>query len=90
MKKSFFIKYLGFSLLCSLTLLAILSGAFLNQPAFGNRLKPVPIILDDDGTPDGMIAWAYILQNPKFKVKAMTVSEGLAHPQIFGNNYKFV
>lgn len=86
MKKSFFTKHLGFSFLSSLTLLATLSGTFLNQPAYGNRSKPIPIILDDDGTQDGMTAWAYILSNPKFKVKAMTIAEGEAHPQVFGNN----
>lgn len=43
----------------------------------------IPIILDDDGSQDGMIAWAYMLANPKFEVKALTISQGVAHPNIF-------
>lgn len=45
-----------------------------------------PLIIDDDGSQDGMTALAYLLQNPKFRVKAITVSQGLAHPEIFGKN----
>ncbi|MGH8001932.1 MAG: hypothetical protein ACREPR_21515 [Brasilonema sp.] len=46
MKKSFFTRHLGFSLLSSLTLLATLSVGFVSQPAFGGKLKPIPLILD--------------------------------------------
>lgn len=86
MNKSFFKRFNCFSLLSSLTMLVTLPVAFLSQPAFGAALKPTPLILDDDGSQDGMTAWAFMLQNPKFDVKAMTVAEGLAHPSIFGNN----
>lgn len=44
---------------------------------------PVPLIFDDDGSPDGIIALLYFLRNPHFDVRAVTVSQGEAHPQIF-------
>ena len=44
---------------------------------------PVPLIFDDDGSPDGVIALLYFLRNPHFDVRAVTVSQGEAHPQIF-------
>ena len=44
---------------------------------------PVPIIVDDDGSPDGMIALLYFLRNPLFEVKAVTISQGEAHPDVF-------
>jgi hypothetical protein len=40
---------------------------------------PVPIIVDDDGSPDGMVALLYFLRNPLFEVKAVTISCGEAH-----------
>lgn len=80
MKKSFLKSHLCYLLLSSLILLLTLPIAFVSQPAFGNTLNRTPVILDDDGSQDGMTAWAYILQNPKFEVKAMTISQGLAHP----------
>ncbi|MCJ7694804.1 MAG: nucleoside hydrolase [Anaerolineaceae bacterium] len=43
----------------------------------------IPIIFDDDGSPDGMIALLYFLRNPLFEVKAVTISCGEAHPEIF-------
>ncbi len=43
----------------------------------------IPIIVDDDGSPDGMIALMYFLQNPLFDVRAVTISYGEAHPQTF-------
>jgi purine nucleosidase/pyrimidine-specific ribonucleoside hydrolase len=72
---------------------AIVSGAIVlnlvgpNQVGFAAALTPrTPIILDDDGSQDGMTAWAYILANPKYEVKAMTISQGIARPEIFANN----
>ncbi len=44
---------------------------------------PIPIIVDDDGSPDGMVALMYFLQNPLFDVRAVTISYGEAHPQRF-------
>jgi purine nucleosidase/pyrimidine-specific ribonucleoside hydrolase len=48
--------------------------------------KPIPLILDDDGSQDGLIALAYMLQNPKFSIEAITISHGVAYPQQFGDN----
>ncbi len=47
----------------------------------GNR--PVPIIVDDDGSPDGMIALLFLLRNPNYDVRAVTISYGEAHPESF-------
>lgn len=44
---------------------------------------PIPIIVDDDGSPDGMIALLYFLNNPIFDVRAVTISCGEAHPAVF-------
>jgi pyrimidine-specific ribonucleoside hydrolase len=44
---------------------------------------PIPIIVDDDGSPDGMIALLYFLRNPLFDVRAVTISYGEAHPERF-------
>ncbi len=44
------------------------------------------VILDDDGSQDGMTAWAYMLGNPQFEVKALTLSQGIARPNIFVDN----
>jgi len=46
----------------------------------------MPIIWDDDGSPDGVIALLYFLSHPQFDVKAITVSCGEAHPNIFAAN----
>jgi pyrimidine-specific ribonucleoside hydrolase len=44
---------------------------------------PIPILVDDDGSPDGMVALLYFLRNPLFDVKAVTISCGEAHPELF-------
>lgn len=43
----------------------------------------IPIIVDDDGSPDGMIALLYFLRHPAFDVRAVTISYGEAHPEVF-------
>lgn len=43
----------------------------------------IPLIVDDDGSPDGMIALLYFLRNPLFDVRAVTISYGEAHPALF-------
>ncbi|WP_226587680.1 nucleoside hydrolase [Microseira wollei] len=48
--------------------------------------KPTPLIFDDDGSQDGMTALAYMLANPKFDIKAITIAQGIARPPIFVNN----
>jgi inosine-uridine nucleoside N-ribohydrolase len=47
---------------------------------------PIPIIFDDDGSPDGIIALMFFLRNPLFDVRAVTVSQGEAHPQLFAQH----
>jgi purine nucleosidase/pyrimidine-specific ribonucleoside hydrolase len=46
----------------------------------------IPVIWDDDGSPDGVIALLYLLKNPQVQVEAITVSCGEAHPQLFAEN----
>ena len=43
----------------------------------------IPIIVDDDGSPDGIIALLYFLRNPRYDVRAVTISSGEAHPDLF-------
>jgi pyrimidine-specific ribonucleoside hydrolase len=47
---------------------------------------PVPVIFDDDGSPDGLVALLYFLSHPSFDVQAVTVSYGEAHPDVFANH----
>jgi len=47
---------------------------------------PTPLIIDDDGSQDGMTAIAYMLANPQFDVKAITISNGIARPEVFDDN----
>jgi pyrimidine-specific ribonucleoside hydrolase len=44
---------------------------------------PIPLIFDDDGSPDGLIALLYFLNHPGYEVRAVTVSPGEAHPAVF-------
>ena len=44
---------------------------------------PIPLIFDDDGSPDGVLALLYFLRSPLFDVKAVTISCGEAHPDLF-------
>ncbi len=45
-----------------------------------------PLIIDDDGSQDGMTAIAYMLANPEFDVQAITISNGIARPEVFDDN----
>ncbi len=47
---------------------------------------PTSLIFDDDGSQDGMTALAYMLENPKFDLQAITISQGIARPEIFADN----
>jgi pyrimidine-specific ribonucleoside hydrolase len=51
-----------------------------------SETEPIPIIVDDDGSPDGMLALLYFLRNPLFDVKAVTISCGEAHPELFASH----
>ena len=48
--------------------------------------NPTALIIDDDGSQDGMTAIAYMLANPEFDVEAITISQGIARPEIFDDN----
>ena len=42
-----------------------------------------PIIFDDDGSPDGTTALLYLLSHPEVDLKAISISFGEAHPEIY-------
>lgn len=48
----------------------------------------IPLILDDDGSPDGVIALMYLLQNKEVDVRALTVCEGEAHPGLLAEKLR--
>jgi pyrimidine-specific ribonucleoside hydrolase len=67
------------------------SQAPTNRPVAVSTLElpaqsQIPMIWDDDGSPDGVIALLYLLKNPDVRVEAITVSCGEAHPDIFAQN----
>jgi hypothetical protein len=43
----------------------------------------LPVMFDDDGSMDGTAALAYLLSHPGASVRAITVSYGEAHPEVF-------
>jgi purine nucleosidase/pyrimidine-specific ribonucleoside hydrolase len=45
--------------------------------------RPIHLIWDDDGSPDGVIALLYFLKHPEVCVEAITVSYGQAHTAAF-------
>jgi len=47
---------------------------------------PVPVLFDDDGSPDGMVALLFLLSDPRYDVQAVTVSPGEAHPRLFAGH----
>lgn len=62
-----------------------------DRPAVAPTLEPtaqsqLPVVWDDDGSPDGVIALLYLLKNPEVRVEAITVSCGEAHPGLFAQN----
>lgn len=46
----------------------------------------IPVIWDDDGSPDGIIALLYLLKHPEYQVEAITVACGEAHTELFAEN----
>ncbi len=63
---------------------ACLGFALLASAATG--VPPIPVIFDDDGSPDAAIALMFLLENPAVDLKALTVNPGEAHPGIFAAN----
>jgi pyrimidine-specific ribonucleoside hydrolase len=51
-----------------------------------NGGTPIPVIVDDDGSPDGVTALLYFLSYPRFDVRAVTISQGEAHPELFAGH----
>lgn len=43
----------------------------------------IPIVFDDDGSPDGTTALLYLLSHPEAVVKGVNISYGEAHPEIY-------
>ena len=43
----------------------------------------LPVLFDDDGSQDGTAALAYLLSHPGVSLRAITVSYGEAHPDVF-------
>jgi inosine-uridine nucleoside N-ribohydrolase len=43
----------------------------------------LPVIFDDDGSQDGTAALAYLLSHPSVSIRAITISYGEAHPDVF-------
>lgn len=46
-------------------------------------VKDMSIIYDDDGSRDGTVALLYLLSKPKVSIKAVNISYGEAHPEIY-------
>ena len=46
-------------------------------------IERVPVIFDDDGSPDGTSALLYLLSNPDVDLQIVSVSYGEAHPRVF-------
>ena len=59
---------------------------FIPGGRFGSAEPRTPIIVDDDGSPDGVLALLYFLAHPDYEVVAATVSGGIARPADFAPN----
>ena len=46
-------------------------------------IKPIPVIYDDDGSPDGAIALMYFLSDPRVSLQAVSISYGEANPPTY-------
>ncbi len=43
----------------------------------------LPVIFDDDGSPDGTVALLYLLSEPSATIKSVIISHGEAHPPVY-------
>ena len=53
------------------------------QPTQFEPSSQIPVIYDDDGSPDGTTALFYLLSHPQVDLQAVTISYGEAHPEIY-------
>jgi pyrimidine-specific ribonucleoside hydrolase len=54
-----------------------------NSPSPSPMAQRIPVIYDDDGSPDGTSALLYLLIHPAVELKAVGISYGEAHPAIY-------
>jgi purine nucleosidase/pyrimidine-specific ribonucleoside hydrolase len=55
-------------------------GSFGETNGVFSVLSPMPVIYDDDGSPDGTVALMYLLSDPRVAVKGINISYGEAYP----------
>jgi purine nucleosidase/pyrimidine-specific ribonucleoside hydrolase len=48
-----------------------------------SRIQSIPILFDDDGSPDGTTALLYLLSHPTVDLKSVSITYGEAHPAIY-------
>lgn len=53
------------------------------SPAPTHSTGPIPVIFDDDGSPDGTAALFYLLSHPGVSVEAINITYGEAHPEVY-------
>jgi pyrimidine-specific ribonucleoside hydrolase len=72
---------------CVILLLVISSCKKAPQPtpsaATAAPVEKMAIIFDDDGSPDGTTALMYLLVHPQVDLKAVSISYGEAHPEVY-------
>lgn len=56
----------------------------------GSTDGPIPLIVDDDGSPDGIVALLFLLSNPNYDIHAVTISYGEAHPEVFAGHVAMI
>jgi pyrimidine-specific ribonucleoside hydrolase len=49
----------------------------------GYLFRVMPVLYDDDGSPDGTVALMYLLSDPRVSVKAITISYGESYPKTY-------
>ncbi len=82
-------RFIG-AIIASTALLSIGQACFYQPAAQAASFTPKPLIFDDDGSQDGVTALAYMLANPKYDTQAITISQGIARPEIFAGNIERV
>lgn len=53
------------------------------QPLPAPKAQKIPVIFDDDGSPDGTSALLFLLSHPDVSLEAVSISYGEAHPPIY-------